>query len=113
MRYLIHSDDCTFDVATGKHTLLLDRRISNPTHLELIKCVYEAPTDASGIYPLGVYLRSDGVHSLVANKHTILLRAKNHENDANVLAVLKESAGPKRYVLENPRGFFLKDHQYV
>ena len=109
MRYLIHSDDCVFDTSTGKHTITLDRRISNPSHVELVKCVYEAPTDAGGVYPLAVYVRSEGIHSLVRNKHTIQLTASNHENDADVVAVLKESVGARRYILEKERGFFLKD----
>ena len=100
MRYLIHSEDCAFDTATGKHTILLDRRISNPTFLELVKCVYEAPTDAGGVYPLAVFLRSVALHSLAAQKHTIQLTANNHENDADVIAVLKESFGARRYLLE-------------
>ena len=113
MRYLIHSDDCVFDTASGKHTITLDRRISNPSHVELVKCVYEAPTDAGGVYPLAVYVRSEGIHSLVRSKHTIQLTANNHENDADVIAVLKESFGAKRYLLEKERGFFLKEHAYV
>ena len=113
MRYLIHSDDCTFDVATGKHSILLDRRISNPQHLKLIKCVYEAPTDAGGVYPLAVYLRSGGIHDLIKNKHTIQLTANNHENEADVIAVLKESFSSKRYLLEKERSFLIKQHAYV
>ena len=113
MRYLIHSADCTFDVATGKHSILLDRRISNPQHLKLVKCVYEAPTDAGGVYPLAVYLRSGGIHELVKNKHTIQLTANNHENEADVIAVLKESFSSKRYLLEKERSFLIKQHAYV
>ena len=110
MRYLIHSEDCIFDTATGKHTIVLDRRISNPSHLELVKCLYEAPT---GYNPLAVYLRSEGIHQLVRSKHTIQLKKNNHENDADVLAVLKESTSARRYLLEKERGFFIKEHSYV
>ena len=110
MRYLIHSDECSFDTATGKHTIVLDRRISNPSHLELVKCLYEAPT---GYNPLAVYLRSEGIHQLVRSKHTIQLKKNNHENDADVLAVLKESTSARRYLLEKERGFFIKEHSYV
>ena len=113
MRYLIHSEDCDFDTSTGKHTLLLDRRISNPAHIELVKCVYEAPTDASASYPLSVYIRSEAIHQLVRSKHTIQLTKNNHENDADILGVLKESFSAKRYLLEKERGFFIKDHAYV
>ena len=113
MRYLIHSDDCTFDVTTGKHTILLDRRISNPQNLTVVKCVYEAPTDAGGVYPLAVYLRSGGVHALIKNKHTIQLTANTHENEADVIAVLKESFSSKRYLLEKERNFLIKQHAYV
>ena len=113
MRYLIHSDNCEFDSSTGKHSIVLDRRIANPSHLQLVKCVYEAPTDAGGVYPLAVYFRSEGINDLVRNKHTIQLTQNNHENEADVLAVLKESTSAKRYVLEKERGFFLKDHAYV
>ena len=113
MRYLIHSDDCTFDVTTGKHTILLDRRISNPQNLTVVKCVYEAPTDAGGVYPLAVYLRSEGVNDLIKNKHTIQLTENNHENEADVIAVLKESFSSKRYLLEKERNFLIKQHAYV
>ena len=103
MRYLIHSDNCEFDSSTGKHSIVLDRRIANPSHLQLVKCVYEAPTDAGGVYPLAVYFRSEGINDLVRNKHTIQLTQNNHENEADVLAVLKESTSAKRYVLEKER----------
>ena len=100
-------------MATGKHSILLDRRISNPQHLKLVKCVYEAPTDAGGVYPLAVYLRSGGIHDLIKNKHTIQLTANNHENEADVIAVLKESFSSKRYLLEKERSFLIKQHAYV
>ena len=78
MRYIVHSADCTYDTATHKHSIVLDRRISNPTTFRLVSALYEAPTLAS--YPLGVYLVSDALGEMIPQKHTVKLKASNHEN---------------------------------
>ncbi len=113
MRYLVHSEDCSFDTATGKHSIVLDRRISNPTHLKVSKLVYESPTIASGVYPLAVYARSEGINDLVRRKHCVELTASNHENESNCYAVLKESQSTKRYHMAKPISFPIKQHAYV
>ena len=89
MRYIVHSADCTYDTATHKHSIVLDRRISNPTTVRLVSALYEAPTLAS--YPLGVYLVSDALGEMIPQKHTVKLKASNHENQDATVAVLTES----------------------
>ena len=97
MRYLIHSEDCTFDANTGIYTIVVDRRIANPVSLKFQNLVYEAPTLST--YPLAVYVNSKGINDLIRNKHTLRLTASNHENETDVLGVLTETNTTGRYRL--------------
>ena len=111
MRYLIHSEDCSFDGDTGIYSLLADRRIGNPVSMKIQSFVYQAPTLAS--YPLAVYVSSAGFNKLVAKKHTLKLTASNHENESDVICVLNESNTTGRYKLTTPRRFPLNQYTYV
>ena len=95
-KYLLHSSLANYDAATKKWTFDLDRRISNPTSLRLAKAAYSTPGDTSP-HPMVVYLRSDALARMIPQKHTLELRALNHENAANVIAVLSETHTRGRY----------------
>ena len=111
MRYLIHSEDCTFDTATGIYTMSADRRLANPVSLKIQSFVYQAPTLAS--YPLAVYVSSGGINDMTAKKHTLQLTENNHENETDIICVLTESNTTGRYKLTVPRRFPLKQYTYV
>ena len=111
MRYLIHSEDCTFEETTGVYTLAADRRIANPISLKIQSFVYQAPTLAS--YPLAIYVSSTGLNDMVAKKHTLQLTSNNHENETDVICVLNESNTAGRYTLTTPRRFPMNQYTYV
>ena len=89
MRYLVHSEDATFDSTTGKYYFNLDTRIANPTRIRINKATFVAATASS--YPQVVYLRSNKISELTRTKHTVELLDEGHENQSDVLAVLAES----------------------
>ena len=103
-KYLLHSSLANYDAATKKWTFDLDRRISNPTALRLAKAAYSTPGDTSP-HPMVVYLRSDALARMIPQKHTLELRALNHENAANVIAVLSETHTRGRYRILGGRQF--------
>ncbi len=111
MRYIINSADCSYDTAAHKHSIVLDSRIGNPTTFRIASAVYQAPTLAS--YPLAVYLASDALGDMIPQKHTVKLKASNHENPDSTVAVLTESHTAGRYRLGRGRRFDLKEHSYV
>ena len=59
MRFLVHSSNATYNAITKRYTVELDRRVSNPTQLEIVGCSYVPTAD---VYPLTVYLRSEPGH---------------------------------------------------
>ena len=89
-KFLLHSSLANYDATTKKWTFDLDKRISNPTSLRLAKAAYSTPGDTSP-HPMVVYLRSDALARMIPLKHTLELRALNHENAANIIAVLSET----------------------
>ena len=54
MRYLVHSEDATYDSTTGKYFFNLDTRIANPTRIRINKATFVAATASS--YPQVVYM---------------------------------------------------------
>ena len=90
MRFLLHSSLSTYNSVTKKWVFSLDKRISNPTSVRVVKATYSTPGDTSP-HPGVVYLRSDALASMIPQKHTLELRALNHENASNVVSVLSET----------------------
>ena len=111
MRYLIHSDDCSYDGATGIYNIDIDKKIFNPVNLKLMNIVFEAPTDDS--YPLAVYCHSQAINDLVRAKHTLKLTAENHENESDVIAVLSEDQTAGRFRLRQTRRFPLNSATHI
>ena len=60
MRFLLHSSLANYDAATRKWVFALDKRISNPVSLRVVKATYSTPGDTSP-HPQTVYLRSDAL----------------------------------------------------
>ena len=103
MRYLVHSEDATFDATTGKYMFYLDRRIANPYSITISKANFVAATASS--YPQVVYLRSSKISQLILTKHTVELKDDGHEDSSDVLATLPESHTLGRYGTEKSLTF--------
>ena len=63
VRFLLHSENATYNATTKKYTFALDRRIANPRSIRLSKANYQQKTETA--YPLSVYVRSDAVTQLI------------------------------------------------
>ena len=89
MRYLLHSDNATYDAASKKWYFNLDKRITHPSSIIVKKCSYVGATSTS--YPSVAYLRSDTLSNWIATKHTVEVKSEAHENESNVICTLEES----------------------
>ena len=85
MRFLIHSEDATYE--TDRWVFNLDRQISRPSRLTLRKVHYTAASSTPDAIST-VYLRSDKLHEASRIKHTVELKDAQHEDSSNVLAIL-------------------------
>ena len=103
MRYLVHSEDATFNSATGRYEFNLVTRIPNPVRIRINQATYTAATAST--YPQIVYLRSEKLSELTRTKHTVELKNNGHEDITDVLCALQESHDVGRYNLKsnNPR----------
>ena len=87
VRLLLNGSDATYDSSTKKYTFTLDRRLDRPTSLKVVKAVFRAATQ-NGNYPLVLYVRSDALHAIIRDKHT--LRVKSSNQTENILCTLYE-----------------------
>ena len=101
VRLLLHSSDSTYDAATKRYKFILDERIRRPTQISISKCTYANATGAT--HPLAVYLESQALSKLVQSKHTLRLKAENHDHQTDVLATLLETHTVGRYAQESRR----------
>ena len=108
MRYLLHHTDATYDSTTKRWMYNIDRRVSNPTFLTVLTCTYPAAAAAS--YPSVVYMRSDAIIAMCKTKHTVELKAVDHENNSNVVAVLQETHTLGRYAMHRQVSFPVHGH---
>ena len=60
MRYLLHSENATYDAASKKWYFNLDKRITHPSLIVVKKCSYVGATSTS--YPTVAYLDRDQTH---------------------------------------------------
>ena len=104
MRYFIHSDHCTYNSATGDFTVLLDRQISNPVTVALMQVLFKAGIGETN-YPPQVYFHSSALNRMIKSKHAVELRADNHENPCNIIAVLDGTHLEGRYHLRYPQHY--------
>ena len=110
-KYLLHSDQATFDATSKKWFFNLDRRISNPRLLKLMQATFTTAGDTDP-HPTVVYLRSNVLSRLIKRKHTVSLRNVGHENPENVLAVLTETHTRGRYAMSKGRTFQTHKHNF-
>ena len=110
MRYLLHHSDAVFEETSKRFLFTLDRRISNPRSIMITKCVFTASTAQT--YPSVVYMRSNALHNMIKSKHTVELKADNHENSSNIIAVLQETHTKGRYSITE-RGVNLPVHGHT
>ncbi len=103
-KYLLHSENATFDATSKRWVFTLDRRISNPRVIRLAQASFTTPGDTSP-HPTVVYLRSTALSRMIQRKHTVSLRSTAHENDTNILAVLTETHTRGRYAMTAGRSF--------
>ena len=105
VRFILSDSKAT--LADGIFTYSLDQRLNNASLLHLKKCSFQLTTE--GTPPVAIYLRSAAVHRLSSHKHTVELKANNHQSSADILGVLEESHTVGRYQLRGiPRPVRLK-----
>ncbi len=108
MRYLLHHTDASYNSVTKKWIVTTDRRVSNPTSIRIASCTFTAATASS--YPSVVYMRSDAITAMCKTKHTVELKALDHENNSNVVAVLQETHTLGRYAMHRQVSFPVHGH---
>ena len=79
VRLLLNASDAAYDSGTKKYTFTLDRRIDRPTSIKVVKAVFKAATQSGSAYPLVLYVRSDALHAVIRDKHTLRVKSSNHE----------------------------------
>jgi hypothetical protein len=95
MRFILNHGNSTLE--NGVYTFTLDKRLSNASIAQLRKASFELTT--SGVEPLVVYLRSNALHDMCAQKQTLELTANQHENSSNIIGILEETHSKGRYRL--------------
>ena len=111
MRYLVHSEDATYNSETGRYEFDLTTRIPNPIRIRINQATYTAATNSS--YPQVVYLRSEKLAQVTRSKHTVELKNNGHEDATDVLCALQESHAIGRYNLKSRRGVSFPVHGHV
>ena len=101
MKWLVHSDEASFDETTLTWSIVLDARIHNPRKIVLRHAAFTLRSDESP-QPHVVYMRSRGLTNMATNKHTVELKALNHHAASDVLAVLHETHTRGRYATDQP-----------
>ena len=107
VRLLLHSEDAAYDASTKKFSFALDRRLDKPTSLKVVKVQYGAATATS--YPLVIYMRSDALHRVIKDKHSLRLKNANHEETTNIICTLTETDNSQKYSLEKDGRTFITD----
>ena len=105
MKYLLHSTNSNYDVASKKFIFNLDRRISNPDTLQIEHATFTCTTSTNP-KPSVIFMRSDALEKMIQTKHTVELTATNHESMSNVVAVLTETHDRGRYAIQQPTEVF-------
>ena len=100
-RYLLSDGNST--LVDGVYTFTLDRRLRNATVARVKKVAYIADSGLS-VVPNIVYLRSSALHRMASNKHTLILKGNQSENEVDVLAALEETHSAGRFrLMQMPR----------
>ena len=98
VRFLLHSEDASYDPVTKTYTFALDQRIHRPVALRVQKAHYAGPAGVTN--PLVVYLESDALTKIIRQKHTLQVTNTGHEHGTSVIATLGETHTAGRYSME-------------
>ena len=109
-RLLLHSGEATYNATTKKYIFNLEKRISRPKSMKIVKCNYS--NSSGSTHPLVVYAESDNLTRLTKQKHTLKLKSNNHENQTSVLCTLQETHTIGRYDLQGDIRTFETDPDY-
>ena len=93
MRLLLSDGNATESV--GIYTFALDKRPSNATTVRVKKADFEYTPASGSVAPLVVYMRSTALHNAARNKHSAILKANQHDDSVDVIAVLEETPHQK------------------
>ncbi len=108
MRFIVA--DSKAALANGVYTFNLNMRLPNATKLWLKKCSFQV---SGADPPLAIMVRSNALHQISGEKHTVELKAENHQDACNILAILEESHQTGRYHLKAvPRPLVLRYPTY-
>ena len=83
----------------GIYTFSLDKRPSNATTVRVRKADFQYTVPVGSVAPHVVYMRSTALHNAARNKHSAILKANQHDDSVDVIAVLEESHTTARYRL--------------
>ena len=100
MRLLL--SDGNASKSDGVYTFGLDKRPSNATTVRVRKADFQYTVPTGSVAPLVVYMRSIALHNAARNKHSAILKANQHDDSVDVIAVLEESHTTARYRLRDP-----------
>ena len=109
-RFLLN--DGNADLSNGQWTFQLDRRLSNASRMRIKKATYVLDTNHTAA-PHVVYMRSNAIQRLARSKHTLVLKAAQHEDSSNVLAALEEQHATGRYRLMEPCNAFSLNYAHI
>ena len=99
MRLLLSDGNAT--KSNGIYTFSLDKRPSNATTIRVAKADFQYTVPTGSVAPHVVYMRSTALHNIARNKHTAILKANQHDDSVDVIAVLEESHTTARYRLRD------------
>ena len=94
MRFIL--SDKKAILVDNKYRYKLNTRLHNASVFQLKKCSFQTDMVTP---PLVVFLKSDALHALSGQKHTVELKAENHQDASNILAMLEETHTKGRYRL--------------
>ena len=83
------------------YTPCLDKRPSNATTVRVRKADFQYTVPVGSVAPHVVYMRSTALHNAARNKHSAILKANQHDDSVDVIAVLEESHTTARYRLRD------------
>ena len=99
MRLLL--SDGNASKSNGVYTFSLDKRPSNATTVRVRKADFQYTVPVGSVAPHVVYMRSTALHNAARNKHSAILKANQHDDSVDVIAVLEESHTTARYRLRD------------
>ena len=103
LRYILDHNNASFNATTKTWVFSLDRRLSNPSAIQVVKASFIPDTDEDPPPPV-VYMHSAAISRMYRKKHTVVLTSEAHENASDILACLEQHDINKRYLTDNLAG---------